>query len=243
MGISLGSFVTLASYRLPRDEDIVFTPSRCTSCGTRLKVPDLVPVLSWLMSGGACRHCKARVHWRYPVIELCTALALLLVFYRYGIGWQAFFLSVFAVGLLVMIVADFEHYMIPDEVHWLLLPLGVVYRATTDGDFTDMAQGFAVGLSLGLFLCYGYSWIRGRQMLGLGDVKFFAVAGIWVGVLTFVPFLFFSGLLGIVTALLWRAQGKPGKFPFGPALAMSLFICVVYPEVPQFFWLKGLLVL
>lgn len=236
VGLCFGSFVTLASYRLPRDEDIFVTPSRCPACRTALTACDLVPVFSWLAQGGRCRHCAAPVHWRYPVIELVTATVFLLIAQRAGLTWEAALLALLGVGLLVMIVVDLEHMLIPDEVHLLLLPAGLAYRFLSGAAWGEVLGGLALGLGIGLILRFGYRWVRHKEGLGLGDVKFLAMAGLWLGVLPLVPYLFLSGVLGVATALIWRALGRGKVFPFGPALALALFLCVLYPEVPDTFW-------
>src|SRR4051812_24380056 len=92
-GLVFGSFITLASYRLPRDEDIIIKRSRCPTCETPLTARDLWPVLSWVTSGGKCRHCKTRISPRYPLTELVTAALFLLIYQYYGIGWQGILLA------------------------------------------------------------------------------------------------------------------------------------------------------
>lgn len=235
-GLCFGSFVTLASYRLPRGEGVVKGASRCPSCNHALGIRDLFPVFSWVVSCAQCRYCNKSVHWRYPAIELITAAAFLSLYMRFGVTWQMLVLSLFAVALLVMIVADFEHYIIPDEVHYALLPLGAVYRIFNHVPLMEITGGLGLGLGIGLALRYGYQLLKKREGLGWGDVKFLAVVGLWLGTTPIVPFLFFSGVMGVCTALIWRLLGKGAIFPFGPALAFSLYFCVVYPEVPEAFW-------
>lgn len=238
-GLTFGSFITLASYRLPLEEDIIVKPSRCPKCETRLGFRDLWPVLSWLFSGGKCRHCKASVSVRYPLTELVTGIIFLLLYMRYGLTAEGILLALAAVALLVMIVADIEHYIIPDEVHYVLLPLGLGYRCVIGSTPEDVAGGFLLGAGIGLALHHGFRWLRNKEGLGFGDVKFLAVAGLWLGVTPIVPFLFLSGLLGVVNGLVWRALGRGPLFPFGPSLAMAMCICVVFPEVPNLFWNIG----
>lgn len=188
-------------------------------------------MFSWLFSGGKCQHCKAKISIRYPLIELITAALFVLLYLRYGLTPQGFILAAMAVALLVMIVADLEHFIIPDSVHVAMLPLAIAYRFTTETFSADILWGFGVMTGLALLLHYGYSALRGRCMLGFGDVKFFAIVGIWLDLSAIPIFLFIAGVLGVVLGLVWRALGKGQVFPFGPALAIALFLCVVYPEL------------
>jgi len=235
VGLCFGSFITCASYRLPLEIDVVKKPSYCPSCNATLAFKDLWPVLSWVTAGGKCRHCKTKVSIRYPLIEIFTAAVFLLIYHQYGLTLQALLLALLAVALLVMIVADLEHYIIPDQIHIFLLPLGLAYHFTIGTPPTDVTYGFLAGTGLGLALHYGYGWLRKKDVLGFGDVKFFAVAGVWLTLMPFVPFLFLSGLLGVIFGLFWRAIGKGPIFPFGPALAVSLFICVMFPFIANLF--------
>ena len=103
-------------------------------------------------------------------------------------------------------------------------------------DAGQVVGGLVAGLTLGLALHYGYRHLRKMEGLGFGDVKFLAVAGLWLGLQSIVPFLFFSGLLGVGTGMLWRLLGRGAVFPFGPALAVAMFLCVAYPELALHFW-------
>ncbi|MDE3060888.1 MAG: prepilin peptidase [Pseudomonadota bacterium] len=235
-GLVFGSFITLASYRLPREEDIVVKPSRCPKCDTRLGFKDLWPVLSWATSGGKCRHCRTPVSIRYPLTELFTAALFLLIYARYGITMQGILLALMAVALIIMIIADIEEYIIPDEVHLALLPLGLGYHAILGTPPESVLWGFLFGMGLGLLLHHGYRWLRKKEGLGYGDVKFLAVAGLWLGVYGMVPFMFFSGIFGVIFGLIWRLLGNGKLFPFGPALAAALFLGVAFPESGNYFW-------
>ena len=230
-GLVFGSFITCASYRLPLELGIVRTPSFCPSCNTRLKIADLFPVFSWLFSGGKCRHCSAKISLRYPAIELTTAAIFAVLYLKYGFTLQWGIIALLTVCLLVMIVADLEHYIIPDEIHVALVPLGIAYRLTTGTFSPEILVGFCIMTALALLLHYGYSYLRGRAMLGYGDVKFFAIVGIWLDA-GFIPsFLFVAGILGVVLGIIWQKIGRGEAFPFAPALAISLFLCVVFPSL------------
>ncbi len=228
----------MASYRLPRNLDWVTPPSRCTGCNTVLSIRNLLPVVSWLLAGGKCGSCHQRVSIRYPLIELLTGLHFLLVYALYGLTPLMAILALFGVVLIIMLVADAETGLIPDEIHLALLPLGIVYHLLLENEWTEIMLSTALALGLGLLLHYGYYALRKKHGLGLGDVKFLAVAGLWLGALhPLVSFLFYSGFLGVITGVLFRLYTGQPRFPFGPALAISLFLLIIYPPVGEFFWL------
>lgn len=233
LGLCVGSFVTLASYRLPRGEDIIATSSRCPSCREKLGWRDLWPVVSWLWQRGKCRRCGAGVHWRYPAIEVVQAALFAGLWLRYGWTVDWLLLALLSAALLVMIVADLEHYMIPDSVQVAVAALGLAWSVIVGRGPEDLATGVALGAGTGLALHYGYYYLRGRHGLGLGDVKFLAAAGCWLNPYGFVLLFLFSGLLGVLTALLWRALKRGEYFPFGPALAVSLLILCVFPSLAE----------
>ena len=236
VGLVFGSFVTCMSYRLPLEQDVVLKPSFCPCCQAKLTPKELIPLFSWLMSKGKCIHCHNPISIRYPLIELTTMAAFGAIYARYGIGLEAIILALMSVALLIMIVADLEHYIIPDEIHIALLPLGLAYHYVTGGNWDMVLAGFLVMTALGLALHYGYAKLRNKDVLGFGDVKFFAVAGVWLTLPLVAPYLFIIGVVGTLLGLVWKCFHKEAIFPFGPALAVGLFVCIVYHEVPNYFW-------
>jgi prepilin signal peptidase PulO-like enzyme (type II secretory pathway) len=243
LGAAIGSFISLITYRLPNDEKIGMTRSRCTMCDATLNVKDLVPLISWLTSAGKCRHCKGKISIRYPLTEIACALGAMLAVYYYGFTLQAFAIAGLWWGIVAIFITDIEHQIILDEVQIAVALFGVMYGIATYVEFEDMLLSAAVGAGIGLALKYGFIYFRNKDGLGLGDVKFLAVAGIWLADgANFVPFLFFSGILGVISGLIWRAVKRTEHFPFGPALAIALLFCVVMPESANQFWkLYGLL--
>ncbi len=239
LGLCMGSFITMASYRLPRDEDTVFIPSHCTSCHATLGFWDLFPVLSWLFRLGKCRHCGVSVSVRYPLIEIVTAALFVWLFMRYGLSLETLILMGIASALVLLIVTDFEHLIIPDEVQIALFILVASYHVYHATDLTFVLQGLGVGLFTGLGLHYGYRWVRKKEGLGWGDVKLLPTIGLAVGAKPFVLVLILSGLLGILTGLLWRVLKKGPQFPFGPALVIAMFLILVFAsELSMQPWLK-----
>lgn len=237
LGLCFGSFITMASHRLPRQMNIVRTRSHCPRCTTNLGIADLFPLFSWMATAGKCRHCRASISWRYPLTELFCAGLFILLYLTYGLSQQFVLLALFTAALLTLLVADLETGLIPDEIHFFLLPLGIGYHWLNASDPISVALCAGAGLGMGLLLHYGYFWLRGRHGLGFGDVKFLLVAGLWLGEIhQLVVFIFLSGVLGIMTGIFWRLITREPRFPFGPALAVSLFILVCYPNSSDWFW-------
>ena len=237
VGAAIGSFLTLVTYRLPRDEKIGMTRSRCPQCGTTLKVLDLIPILSWIISRGRCRHCKTKVSIRYPLTELACALGTAGVFYQFGFTLEGVAVAGLWWCIVAIIVTDLEHYIILDEVQLAIIAFGALYHYAIGTEAADVIVAGFTGLGIGLALKYGFLYLRNKDGLGLGDVKLLFGVGIWLASgASFVPFLFLSGVLGVVCGLAWRVLGRGALFPFGPALVASLLICVVWPDVANQFW-------
>lgn len=235
-GLCFGSLNTLLAYRLPRDKPIGLVRSECTACHTSLSPRDLIPVGSWVLSRGACRHCGVRIHWRYPATELVTAAVFVVVYMLHGFTLQGGLIALLGAQFIALCLIDFEHRIIPDVLQWSMAATGVAYSMSGALHIADALVGALVGGGCGLALQQGYCAVKKRDGLGMGDVKFMAVAGLWLGVAPLVPFFFYAGILGVVSALLWRMMraGDP-YFPFGPALAFSLFLLVLYPPSEGWF--------
>jgi len=232
LGLLFGSFITMASYRIPRGEEIIIRRSHCPHCNHNLYFTDLIPVFSWLAHKGACAYCKQPISSRYPIIEIVSGAAFITVYMIYGMTMATVLLWLVAICLMVMIIVDFEHYIIPDRVQLVLLPLVIALRLIAGGNILNILLGGIGGLAVGMGLRVMIRLWKKQEGLGLGDVKFLGIAGCALDPVLITLFLFLAGVIGIITALCWRLLGKGILFPFGPALAVSLFACLLIPH-PQ----------
>lgn len=240
IGLIFGSFLSALTWRLPRDGSVTEGRSRCTACDHPLGPRDLVPLLSWLLARGRCRHCGAAVSLRYPLIEaacvgLCTAVA-----WRAGaLGWDlpttALTLAL-AIILLGSAVVDLEHGLLPDALTLAAAPpalaLGWLSGAASAGALESLGLTLAGGLAGGggaWLLRVGFRRLTGRHGLGLGDVKLMAVAGLLLGPADWPVFLLVAGLGGVVFGLVWRGLKRGPTFPFGPMLILALLVMVLFP--------------
>lgn len=236
-GAVIGSFLTLLTHRLPLEKPVVATRSKCPSCKKNLTVIDLIPIFSWAAFLGKCRFCKASIGLRYPLTELACAIGATVVVHVYGVTLEALALVGLWWAIVAIILTDLEHYIILDEVQIATALLGLLYAYVHRTPFSTVLLAGLAGLLIGAALKYGFLMIAKKEGLGMGDVKFLGVAGIWLEQAEhFVPFLFFSGVLGIVLGLIWRGLGQGDRFPFGPALAAALLLSVVWPQAAEGFW-------
>ncbi len=237
-GLATGSFITAISYPMPRDLPWVIAHSQCPVCDARLGARDLVPFFSWLFSRAKCRHCGTHIHWRYPLTELFTATAWVALYYYMGevMGLEYLLMAGLVACVIALTVTDLEHYMIPDQLQIAMALLGLAHGLLLEKGIDVMLQGALLGFAMGAALHYGYYFYKGVHGLGFGDVKLMAVAGLWLGLEPVIPFLFYGGILGVISAIIWRVLGFGRHFPFGPALAFSMLLIVLYPHANYIFW-------
>ncbi len=230
LGLLFGSFISLVSYRLVHGGSIIVARSRCPRCQHTLSFFDLFPVISWCFSKAKCRYCKQAISIRYPLTELFTGASFLLCYLSYGWSLQTALLCMVAIALIILIVVDLEHQIIPDEIQITLALLSIPYAYLWN---IEIAQMITMALGLGIFsyaLRYVFFLWKKKEALGLGDVKFFIVAGLFLSPYSLAPFLLYAGLSGVALGLLWRLLGFGERFPFGPSLAISFFICIAFPH-------------
>jgi len=231
----VGSFLGLLIERLPAGETVVLGRSRCRRCGVALGPVDLVPLLSWVASGGRCRHCRAALGWFHPGIEL-AALGVALWSVLVVPGWLAWASAGLGWTLLALAVIDQRHMIVPDVLSLPLIPAGLLVAALAPagGVLHHMVGVVAAAVSLGA-IAWAYQRVRGREGLGLGDVKLFAAAGAWVGWQGLPSVLLIGAAAGLAAACIAaRAKGGPGSsepVAFGPYLALGLWITWLYGPV------------
>lgn len=233
----IGSFLGVLVLRLPAGLPVVLARSACPHCRHRLGVADLVPVVSWLLSGRRCRYCAAPVGVFYPGIELAAlgialwAAAVLpgqLVWAGCALGWC----------LLAAALIDWRHTVLPDILVLPLIPVGIGVHALLDGaPWQSHLLGAAVGFLSFAAIAALYRRMRGRDGLGLGDAKLLAAAGAWVSWTGLPSVVLLAAVFGLAGATVWRLAGhdvlSSTEIPFGPALALAIWLVWLYgPVVP-----------
>ncbi|MCB1531508.1 MAG: prepilin peptidase [Alphaproteobacteria bacterium] len=206
--------------------------SACSSCQNALQAQDLIPIFSWLRHKGHCRQCGAKMSPAYLALELGCALAALAVYLVHGLSIESVFLILALPFLAALTVVDIRQMILPNRLVLILGVLGLV-RLIVEGFVFQIIDPVFVGANhvLAAFLYGGFAFMLGKiftvilkkDALGFGDVKFFAVAGLWLGLMRLPEFCILAGVLGVVFALVWRATTNERVFPFGPSLIASFY--------------------
>jgi leader peptidase (prepilin peptidase)/N-methyltransferase len=228
----IGSFLGVVVERLPIGHSIVHGRSHCPHCRTALSAIDLVPLLSWLYTGGLCRHCAGRLGLFYPAVELAAvmvALSTLIIVPEEAVTTVAFSL-ILGWMLLTLALIDARHYLLPDALTLPLIGMGLLSAwALTPSRLSDHCIGALAGY-LGLSaIAEIYRRLRGRAGLGGGDAKLMAAAGAWLSWQSLPSVLLLASIIGLTAHLAaWRVRSDhklslQDKLPFGPALAAAIW--------------------
>lgn len=230
LGLVVGSFLNVVIWRVPRGESIVRPGSHCPACAQQLSAAENVPVLSWLVLRGRCRHCGARVSARYPIVEALTGLLFLLGYLR--LGWHPVLLAYgyLAASGVALAYIDMDHRRLPDVLTLPAYPVELLLLgiAAAAGGGAWPYERALIGMAA-LFAGYFAMVLAYPGGMGLGDVKLAGVLGLFLGYLgwgalavgAFAAFLL-GGLVGI--GLLVAGAGRKAKIPFGPYMLAGALV-------------------
>ena len=261
LGLLVGSFLNVVIYRLPvmmerewtsqcktlletgdtnntevnQDAFNLVTPnSHCPTCDSPIKAWQNIPVISYLMLGGKCHHCKTPISKRYPIIELITGILSCLVIWHFGVNWQGGAMLLLTWALITLTMIDFDHQLLPDSITLPFLWLGLI--ANSVGLFCSLPEALwgAVFGYLSLWSVYWlFKLVTGKEGMGHGDFKLLAVLGAWFGWQVLPMIILLSSLVGAIVGiflLVLKNKGKSVPIPFGPYLAAAGFIAAIWGE-------------
>ena len=259
-GLLIGSFLNVCIYRLPRDLSVVRPRSYCTACEHTIAWYDNVPVLSFALLGGKCRHCQSRIGLRYPLVEVTTGGLFFIYFLRLGPTLAAVKYCILGALLVGLLFSDLEERILPDEftlggtvvglilsffvrvqdfaAHVLLLVLRVsIDERSPLLSFAEAAMGAflpAFVLWLGGYL---YEKVRKREGMGFGDVKMLLMIGAFLGMRDTILTMVIASVMGSVVGFLYirvtRKEVSTYELPFGTFLALGAILVTLIE--PTFF--------
>ena len=216
--LALGSFLNVVASRLPLGRSVSKPRSACMHCGTEIRARDNVPVLSYLLLRGRCRDCKAPIGWRYPAVELTTAVLIAACVADFGLTLHALAAAVFCAALVAISAVDIERRIVPNRI---VLPATVVVLAVMLA-WKPSVEWPAAGFGAALFLFLAA--LAYPAGMGMGDVKLALLLGVAVG--RSVPVALMVGMLTalVPSAVLFARHGSAARkmgVPFAPFLAIG----------------------
>ena len=225
LGLIAGSFVAAASMRWPDRRSVMGGRSACDVCAATLGPLELIPLLSWAVQRGKCRHCGASIDTRHPAIELAAAMvgAVALAAHPGPLGLVTALLGWW---LLLIAIIDLEHFWLPDWLTLPLIPLGLLAAWVGFGPaLVWRVAGAAIGWGVLFAIAWLYRRLRGREGMGGGDPRLLGALGAWVGALQLPAILLGAGLLGLAVTLGMRMRGEAvtatSRLPLGTLMALA----------------------
>lgn len=251
-GLLIGSFLNVCIHRWPRDLSVVKPRSACVHCEKPIAWYDNVPVLSYLLLRGRCRHCGAGIYWRYPVVELLTALCFAFFVHRAGLSVIAVKYCVLSSILIALIFSDLETLILPDEftIGGFFVGIAFAFFAPVPDDtlrlflgifgwlpsprLGEVLEALGGGLIPAGAIWFGgwlFEKLRHKEGLGFGDVKMLAMVGAFLGLRGALVTVIVGALAGSIIGVIFiKATGKDASnypLPFGSFLgAAALFAAV-----------------
>jgi len=234
-GSCVGSFLNVVIYRLPRDKSLISPASSCPACNRRIRFYDNIPVISFLVLRRCCRHCGEKISWRYPLVELLTAILFTLVVIVYGFSLQSLSYILLTAMLIPITFIDLEHFIIPDYVTIPGAILGLIL-AVFSGHIAilNAVIGLLVGgVSLLLIGVIGDKLFK-KESMGGGDIKLSALLGAYLGwqqvIFVLVCASFLGAVIGLAGILISKRIKETRLIPFGPFLALGALVSIFFGQ-------------
>lgn len=229
-GIILGSFYNVLATRLPQNKSIIKPGSHCVFCNKELKWYENIPLVSYVLQKGKCRHCKEHIPYDIFVSELATGILFVFSYLYFGISYNFFIMLILSSLCIIIFISDFKYMIILDSPlvisGILILILKVVYYGYK-AIIPTLLSGIITFLIMLLVGFVGKKMYK-REALGGGDIKLSFIIGMVLGVQLSMVSLIFSTFLALPYALATIVLKKDSEVPFGPFIASSLFIVFLY---------------
>ncbi|RLL47860.1 prepilin peptidase [Oceanobacillus piezotolerans] len=228
-GIVFGSFFNVIGLRTPKNEPFIHERSHCPSCKHQLSWYELIPLLSFIIQGGKCRHCKKRISLIYPAIELLTGVLFAISYMKIGFNLELVTALFLISMLMIILVSDITYMLIQNKVLLFFLPIFIVIRVFNPlTPWWSSIVGAAVGFGIIALII-----IVSRGGMGAGDMKLFGVLGIILGTKYVLLAFFLSCLAGAVIGMLLlvtKIINRKQPVPFGPYIVFATLITYFYGD-------------
>lgn len=223
LGISIGSFLNVLIYRVPKGESIVLPASHCPKCQVELKIYHNIPILSWIFLKGKCSFCNSKISAQYPTVELITGFIFVSLYLKFGINSQLFLTSSIFSILLALSIIDLKYKAVPDSLNLLALTLAIIYPLNMAGIFQNFENALIFGGAFS-FLRFYVSYFVGKEAMGEGDIMIAGTVGAILGIYLGTFAIFLSAILTIPAIIIFKEK----EMPFVPFLVLALWIIYIF---------------
>ena len=230
IGLSIGSFINVCIYRLPLGVSLNKSSS-CLSCNQKINFYDNIPIISFFLLNGRCRNCKKKLSYQYPLIEFLTSLSGVLFYLIYGLDYNFIVSFLFINALIVIILTDYQHYIIPNEISYSYIIIGIIISFLNLSIFEiSIIQSLIGGSVSGLILFITsklFLLIRKKEGMGMGDIKLIAMIGFWMGLSNTIIVIIISALLGSLVGIfliLSKKMNKTQYLPYGSFIGITVIL-------------------
>jgi leader peptidase (prepilin peptidase) / N-methyltransferase len=267
LSLMVGSFLNVVIHRLPkmlesewRNElaelngqkvtpslppyNLVVPRSQCPACGRQINAFENIPVVSYLMLGGKCSACKARISPRYPIVETLTGAISGYIAWRYGMNWQTAGALLFTWSMIALAFIDLDTFYLPDDITLPLVWAGLLFNMR--GTFVDLQSAVmgAIAGYLALWLVFwAYKFATGKDGMGYGDFKLLAAIGAWLGWKMLPVVILLSSFVGAAVGIgliVFARHGRHVPIPFGPYLVLGGLTALFWGDALIKFYLQTL---
>ncbi|WP_035003198.1 A24 family peptidase [Lebetimonas sp. JH292] len=220
IGISIGSFLNVVIYRVPKGKNIAYPPSHCPKCGEKLKPWHNIPIISYFLLKGKCAYCSEKISARYPIIELMTGILAIIIYKKMGLDIYSFIIFIIFTLFLALSMIDFDYKAVPDSLNLLVLTFSFFSSPDIIENFKN-ALILMGGMSL---IRYYVSFFIKKEAMGEGDIILAGSMGGLLGIKLSLFAIFIAALIAIFPSLYNRIFKKDLELPFIPFLALGTFI-------------------
>ena len=240
-GLVVGSFLNVCIHRVPQRLSLWSPPSRCGSCSTPVAWGDNVPVLSYLLLSGRCRHCRAGISVVYPIVEIVTMVLFLLHLWVFGLTVVGAIRIAFACAMLVLFFIDLEHQILPNVITLPGVVAGLLASLAGPPGLMSSLLGALLGGGVLWAIAEIYVRVRGIEGMGMGDVKMLGMIGAFLGAPLMALTLVLASFAGAITGVALMAAGRGDmqrRLPFGTFLAAAAVFASLWGQ-PIVDWYAG----
>lgn len=239
LGTIMGSFYNVVGYRLPKGMSLIKPDSHCPNCNHKLNFMELIPVVSYIIQWGKCKHCRKKIAIFYPIFEFLTGVLFAVSYLIFGLSNELLVALTFVSTILVVIISDLKYLIIPDEVLLFSGVMLIIERLIGKAELFPLVLDVLIPFVFLLLIKLIGDFMFKKESLGGGDIKLMVIFGIVIGWENCILVVVLGSIIALPISLIVLMLKKTNIIPFGPFLSMAALIIYygIIDYVPVLNWL------